>query len=93
MYFLIVKVGLAQQNHDCLLSWLHNGGMSSPLTSGQQKLYTSSVTDTYDRLVMFTGRYRIWIITLMQVSMIILLALDFRYSLKMSINKNWWDSI
>ena len=25
-----------QQNHDCLLSWLPNGGMSSPPTSGQQ---------------------------------------------------------
>lgn len=35
----------AQQNPDCFLSWLHNGGTSSPRTSGQQKLYTSSVTD------------------------------------------------
>ena len=32
-------------NHDCLLSWLLNGGMSSPLTSGQQKVYTSSATN------------------------------------------------
>lgn len=27
-----------KQNPDCLLSWLHNGAMSSSLTSGQQKL-------------------------------------------------------
>ncbi|XP_056292392.1 uncharacterized protein LOC130207733 [Pseudoliparis swirei] len=27
---------------DCLLSWLLSGGMSSPLTSGQQKVSTSS---------------------------------------------------
>ena len=34
-----------QQNHDCLLSWLLNGGTSSPLTSGQQKVHTSSAAD------------------------------------------------
>ena len=28
-----------------LLSWLQNGGMSSPLTSVQQKAYTSSGAD------------------------------------------------
>lgn len=26
----------------CWLSWLPNGGMSSPIESGQQKVYTSS---------------------------------------------------
>ncbi len=35
---------IAQQNHDCLLSWLHKGG-SSPLTSSQLKLFTPSVAD------------------------------------------------
>lgn len=35
----------ALQNHYCLLCWLHNGATSSPLTSRQQKLYTSSVAD------------------------------------------------
>ena len=33
------------QNHDCLLSWLLNGGMSSPSTSGHQKVYTSSAAN------------------------------------------------
>lgn len=33
----------AKQNPDCLLSWLHNGGTGSPLTSGQQKLYISTL--------------------------------------------------
>lgn len=28
------------KNHSCLLSWLHDGETSSPLTSGRQKLYT-----------------------------------------------------
>lgn len=39
--------GLAttQQSHDYLLSWQHNGEMSSPLTSVQQKLNMSSVAD------------------------------------------------
>ena len=32
-------------NHNCLLSWLLNGGMSSPMTSGQQKVYTSSAAN------------------------------------------------
>ena len=30
---------------NCLLSWLLNGGMSSPWTSGQQKVYTSSAAN------------------------------------------------
>ncbi len=38
-------IAIIQQNHDCLLSWLHNGGTSSPLTSGQQKLFTPSMAD------------------------------------------------
>ena len=33
------------QNLDCLLFWLLNGGMSSPWTSGQQKVYTSSAAN------------------------------------------------
>ena len=33
----------AKQNPDCLLSWLHNGGTGSPLTSGQQKLCISTL--------------------------------------------------
>ncbi len=35
----------AQKDHNCFLSCLHNGELSSPLTSGQQKLYTSSARD------------------------------------------------
>ena len=34
-----------QQNHDCLLSWLLNDGMSSSMTSGQQKVYTSAAAN------------------------------------------------
>ena len=34
-----------QQNHNSLLFWLLNGGMSSPWTSGKQKVYTSSADD------------------------------------------------
>ena len=33
------------QNHDRFMSWLPNGGTSSPLTSGQQKACTSSATE------------------------------------------------
>ncbi len=33
------------ENHVCSLSWLHNGGTSFPLTSWQQKLYTSFIAD------------------------------------------------
>ena len=33
------------QNHDCLLSWLLNGGISSPSTSGHQKVYTPSAAN------------------------------------------------
>ena len=52
-YALHLPIGLllphcelnTQQNPNCLLSWLLNGGMSSPMTSGQQKVYTSSAAD------------------------------------------------
>ncbi len=38
-------IAIVQPNRSCLLSWLHNVGTSSPLASGQQKLFTPSVAN------------------------------------------------
>lgn len=53
-YALLLPIGFLLHHHEGspyssikprLLSWLHNGGTTSSLTSGQQKLYTSSLPD------------------------------------------------